>query len=145
MSLVRYEANPIAALFDEMESLWSNPFDLTGRTLEGRMFPNVDIVEQENGYAIKADLPGLSKDEIKVNIEDGVLTVSGEKKSEFEKKEKDSYYHLERSYGKFARSFSLPTHVDNKNIEAHYTNGVLEIHLRKTEEAKPKAIEVKVD
>ena len=143
MSLVRYEANPIAALFDEMEHLWGT--DLAGRELAGGMYPKVDIVEHGAGYTIKVDLPGLAKEDIKLSMEDGVLTVSGERKLEVEKKEENSYYHFERSHGKFSRAFSLPDNVDGQNIEARYTNGVLEVTLRKTEEAKPKAIDIKVD
>jgi HSP20 family protein len=145
MSLIRYEAAPIATLFDELENLWKDSCDPSGRELTNRMYPTVDIVERETGYTIKADLPGIAREDIKVSVENGVLTLSGEKKTEFEKREKDSYYHFERSYGKFSRSFELPSHVDGKNIEARYANGVLEINLRKTEEAKPKAIEVKVE
>ena len=105
----------------------------------------MDIAESENGFRISADLPGLSKQDIKLSVEDGVLSISGEKKQEVEKKEKDRYYHFERSYGRFCRSFTLPANVDSANIDARYNNGVLEVHLRKTEEAKPKAIEVKVE
>lgn len=144
MELVRYETTPVRTIFDELENLWSGGFDLLGRELEGRMYPNVDIVERDSGFTIKADLPGLSKEDLKVSIEDGILTLSGEKKHEVEKREKDKYYHLERSYGKFARSFSLPANVDNAAIDARFTNGVLEVTLKKTEESKPKAIEVKV-
>jgi HSP20 family protein len=142
MSLIRYEANPIATLFDELDSVWSG--GLTGRQLEDCMYPSVDIVETETGYGITADLPGLSKDDIKVHVEKGVLTLSGEKKTEAEKREKNKYYHFERSYGKFTRSFSLPDHVDSASIDARFNNGVLEINLKKTEEAKAKAIEVKI-
>jgi HSP20 family protein len=145
MSLIRYEAAPITTLFDDLDGLFSNGFDWTGRELAGSLYPNVDITESETGYAIKADLPGLAKEDIKVSIENGVLSISGEKKREVEKKEKDNYYHFERSYGRFCRSFTLPTHVDGKNIEAKYNNGVLEVHLKKTEESRPKAIEVKVE
>jgi HSP20 family protein len=145
MSLIRYEASPMTTLWDNLDSLFSNSFDWTGRELTGSLYPNVDITESDSGYTITADLPGLSREEINVNVEDGVLSISGEKKRAFEKKEKDHYYHLERSYGKFSRSFSLPSSIDNGNIEAKYANGVLEVHLRKSEEAKPKVIEVKVD
>jgi HSP20 family protein len=144
MSLIRYEARPMVTLFDELDNMLSTGFDWTGRELESALYPNVDITESDTGYAIKADLPGLTKEDIKVDVEDGVLSISGEKKREVEKREKDNYYHFERSYGRFCRSFTLPAHVDGKNIEARYTNGVLEVHLKKTEEAKPKAIEVKV-
>jgi len=145
MALIRYQAAPVATLFDELDNMFSSGFDWTGRELAGRLYPPVDITESETGYSIKADLPGLSKEDIKVNVADGTLSITGEKKHEVEKKEKDRYYHFERSYGRFIRSFSLPSHVDGKNIEAKYANGVLEVHLKKTEESKPKAIEVKVE
>jgi HSP20 family protein len=144
MSLVRYEVNPMATLFDELGSLWNGGFDVADRELTGCTYPKVDIVENDAGYTIAADLPGLSKEEVKVAVDNGVLTISGEKKRETEKKEKGSYYHFERSYGTFSRGFSLPDHVDTKDIEARFANGVLTIALRKTEEAKQKAIEVKV-
>jgi len=145
MSLIRYEAAPIATLFDDLDGLFSTGFDWTGRELAGSLYPNVDITESEAGYAIMADLPGLAKEDIKVSVENGVLSISGEKKREVEKKEKNNYYHFERSYGRFCRSFTLPTYVDGKSIEAKYNNGVLEVHLKKTEASKPKAIEVKVE
>ena len=94
---------------------------------------------------VRAGLPGMTREEIKVSIEDGVLSLSGEKKERVRNRKKGLYYHLERRYGKFLRSFSLPSHVDSGNIEARYTNGVLEINLKKTEESKPKAIEVKIE
>jgi len=144
MSLIRYETSPITSLFDELGDLFGSTFDLSGMNIAGSLYPTVDITESDNGYRITADLPGLSKEAIKVSVEDGVLSISGEKKQESEKKEKDRYYHFERSYGKFCRSFSLPANVDNANIDAKYNNGVLEVLLKKTEEAKPKAIEVKV-
>jgi HSP20 family protein len=144
MSLIRYETSPITSLFDELGELFGNNFDMSGRNLDGSLYPNVDITESDSGYRISADLPGLSREDIKVSVEDGVLAISGEKKHEVEKREKDRYYHFERSYGKFCRSFSLPANVDNANIDAKYNNGVLEVLLKKTEETKPKAIEVKV-
>lgn len=145
MSLIRYEGNPIATMFEELNDLMSGGLDWRGGDLVGRVYPRVDITESTDGYLIRADLPGMTREEIKVSVEDGVLSLSGEKKSEFETAKKDSYYHLERRYGKFLRSFSLPSHVDSGNIEARYTNGVLEINLKKTEESKPKAIEVKIE
>ncbi|MCU0609606.1 MAG: Hsp20/alpha crystallin family protein [Chitinispirillaceae bacterium] len=143
MALIRYEGNPIATLFDELENMWSGGLDLPGRELAGRSFPKVDITESDKGYQITADLPGLKKEEIKVSVEENTLTISGEKKREVEKKT-DRYFHFERSFGSFSRSFTLPANVDSKNIEARYSNGVLELNLMKTEETKPKAIEVKV-
>jgi HSP20 family protein len=144
MALIRYEANPMATLLNELDNVWLDDFSRTGRDLANLTYPNVDIIETDAGYGITADLPGLSKEDVKVNIENGVLTISGEKKSEVEKRDENKYYHFERSYGKFSRSFSLPDHVDSVNVEAHFNNGVLQVDIKKTEEAKPKAIEVKV-
>lgn len=144
MSLIRYEANPISALLNELDNLWVDDFSRTGRDLAHLTYPNVDIVESDTGYGISADLPGISKEDVKVNIDNGVLTISGEKKTEIEKREKNKYFHFERSYGKFSRSFSLPDHVDSANIQAHFNNGVLQVNIKKTAEAKPKTIEVKV-
>ena len=144
MLLIRYEANPMATLFDELDSLLGTRFDWTGRNLTGTVYPHVDITESNNEFLISADLPGLTKDDIKVSVENDVLSINGEKKRESEKREKDRYYHYERSFGQFSRSFSLPSNVDSKHIDAKYNNGVLEIRLKKVEEAKPKAIEVNV-
>ena len=101
------------------------------------------IMKKFMSYLIKTDLPGLTKEDINVNIEDGIMTISEEKKRETEKKDKH-YSRYERSYGKFSRSFSLPNNVDSKKVEAKYHNGVLEVTLIKTEESKPRGIEVKV-
>jgi len=105
----------------------------------------VDIVEEKDAYKITADVPGMDKKDIKVEVENEVLTISGEKKEEKTEKDKNRYYHLERSYGAFSRSFKLPENVSSENIEAKYNNGVVELKLNKKEIAKPKAIEVKID
>ena len=106
--------------------------------------PRVDVVEEGNAYKLHAELPGMEKDEIKVSVEDGVLTLSGERKHEAKDEKKGQYRYYERSYGSFSRSFNLPDHVDTANIKANHKNGVLELTLPKTEESKPKQIEVKV-
>jgi len=145
MSLIRYEGAPIATLFDGLDGLLSGGFDWTGRELSGSLYPKVDITESDAGYTIKADLPGLAGKDIKVSVADKTLSISGEKKHEHEKREKDRYYHLERSYGSFTRSFALPANVDVKSIEARYGDGVLEVTLKKTGESKPRSVEVKVE
>jgi HSP20 family protein len=106
--------------------------------------PQVDITEDEKEYLIKADLPEMKKDEIKVNVENGVLTVSGERKTEKEEKNK-KFHRIERSYGTFERSFALPDEADGSKVKAEFKEGVLRVHLPKNPVAKPKAIEVKVD
>jgi HSP20 family protein len=93
---------------------------------------------------IKVELPEIKKEDVKVTVENGTLTISGERK--FEKEEKDKKYHrVERAYGSFVRSFALPGGTDGSKVSAEFKDGVLKVHLPKTEQAKPKAIEVKVD
>ncbi len=105
--------------------------------------PTVDISETEAEYAIKAELPEVKKEDVKVTVEDGVLTLQGERKQEKEEKGK-KYHRIERSYGRFVRSFTLPDSVDESKVKAEYTDGVLHLHLPKSEKAKPKQIDVKI-
>jgi HSP20 family protein len=105
--------------------------------------PQVDITEDDKEYLIKADLPEMKKDEIKVNVENGVLTVSGERKTEKEEKNK-KFHRIERSYGTFMRSFALPEDADGTKVAAEFKEGVLGVHLPKNPVAKPKSIAVKV-
>ena len=105
--------------------------------------PLVDITEDEKEYVVKAEIPEMKKEEIKINVHDDVLTVSGERK--YEKEEKGKKYHrVERAYGSFMRSFTLPEDADGTKVNAEYKDGVLKVHLPKSEKAKPKAIEVKI-
>ena len=106
--------------------------------------PQVDIVEDEKEYLIKADLPEMKKDEINVSVENGVLSVSGERKTEKEEKNK-KFHRIERSYGRFERTFMVPEDADGAKVKAEFKDGVLKVHLPKNPVAKPKAIEVKVD
>ena len=105
--------------------------------------PAVDIIDEKDQIRIKADLPGLKKEDIEVTADNGVLTIKGEKKEEKEFKEKD-YVRSERYYGAFHRSFSLPTGVDAQRVNASYKDGVLEVSLPKREDAKPKQVKVEV-
>lgn len=105
--------------------------------------PMADISEDENEYVIKAELPELKKEDVKVTVENGVLTISGERK--FEKEEKKKKYHrVERAYGRFTRSFALPDNADASKVKAEFKDGMLTVHLPKSEKAKPKQIEVKI-
>ena len=106
--------------------------------------PQVDIVEDEKEYLIKADLPEMKKDEINVSVENGMLSVSGERKTEKEEKNK-KFHRIERSYGRFERTFMVPEDADGAKVKAEFKDGVLQVHLPKNPVAKPKAIEVKVD
>ena len=104
--------------------------------------PSVDIVETGEAYALEFDLPGFTKEDIKVAVDEGVLKVSGERKRNVERDER-YYRHFERPEGMFNRSFKLPDHVDGESIKATYTHGVLRLELPKKEEAKPRTIEIK--
>ncbi len=105
--------------------------------------PLVDIVEDDNEYLIKAELPDVKKDEVKVTVQDDVLTITGERQYEKEEKEK-KYHRVERAYGSFARSFTLPEDADGEKVAAEFKDGVLKVHLPKSEKARPKSIEVKI-
>ena len=103
----------------------------------------MDISEDEKEYVVKAEIPEMKKEDIKINVHDDVLTVSGERK--YEKEEKGKKYHrVERAYGSFMRNFALPENADGSKISAEYKDGVLKVHLPKSEQAKKKAIEVKI-
>jgi len=105
--------------------------------------PLVDISEDANEYLVKAELPELKKEDVKVSVENGELTISGERKSEKEEKGK-KFHRIERSYGSFLRSFTLPESVSGERVVAEFKDGLLTVHLPKDEKAKPKLIEVKV-
>lgn len=105
--------------------------------------PLVDIEETDKEFLIKAELPAVKKEDVKVGLEDGVLTIQGERRQE--KEEKDRKVHrVERSYGKFLRSFTVPRDVDDKKVMAEFKDGILLVHVPKAEVAKPRLIEVKV-
>jgi HSP20 family protein len=103
--------------------------------------PAVDIHETDDGFVIKAELPGVSKDDVSVDVHQNTLTLRGQRKHEAEVKQ-DKYHRVERSYGAFQRSFVLPTVVDQEKVQATFKDGVLELHLPKSETAKPKRIAI---
>ena len=109
----------------------------------GNFYPAVDIQETDGDILMRFEIPGMEKDDIKVSIENDILTVSGERNLRHEDKD-DNYIRTEIRSGSFCRSFSLPKGVDSKKIEASYKNGILMVKLTKSEEAKPKQIEVKI-
>ncbi len=105
--------------------------------------PTVDIVESGDEYLIKVELPEVRKEDVKVAVHQGVLSIQGERTMEREQTDK-KYHRVERAYGRFARSFTLPEDVDDSGIRAQHKDGMLYVHIGKTEQAKPKSIEVKV-
>jgi len=109
----------------------------------GMWTPAVDIYENNDFVVVKAELPGVEKDRISVEVKEGILTLRGERGFDNELK-KESYHRIERSYGSFQRSFSLPVSVDQEKVTARFQNGVLEVQLPKKDQVKPKQIEVDV-
>jgi HSP20 family protein len=132
----------LARLHDEMDDLLSSFFEPWETSFWGRgRWPVIDIAEKEDKFVVEAEIPGCKADDIDISVCGNMLIISGEKKQEEEKKEK-GYYHLERSYGSFRRELNLTSDVNPDKIEAVCKDGVLTIHLPKTEKAK--AIKVKV-
>lgn len=147
MNIVKF--NPFREL-EEMQTRLNRLFtDAPMRKIEdnGPFFsdwaPAVDIQETDKEYLIKAELPEMKKEDVKVEVLDGVLTIEGERTQEKEEKGK-KFHKVERSYGKFVRQFALPTEVEGAKVQAEYKDGVLSVHLPKTAAAKPTAVTVKV-
>jgi len=134
-----------------MDDMWRRPFPgllgrdrwLPIRPLSIRM-PSIDVYEEKDSVVVKAELPGMTKEDIEVNLAGENLTIKGEKKEDKEVKE-DNYYRRERSYGSFMRTVALPSEVKSDDIKASFKDGILEIRMPKTEEAKKKTISVKID
>lgn len=146
MAIVRWQ--PLGNLLDirkDIDKLFEEFFE--GKApIEGDVgwTPRVDVHETDNSFVVSADIPGLEKKDIKISMQNNVLTIFGERKMEREEKNK-SYHRIERYAGKFSRSFQLPTGIDADNVKAAYKNGVLTIEIPKKEEAKAKEIPVEVE
>ena len=145
MNLVTYDPfRELRTLQDELNLVFSSTLGRSGETALGRgaWNPNVDIFENKDQIVLEAELPGISPDDVNISIENNVLTIHGERK--FEKKDEGENFHrVERSYGSFTRSFTLPPTVSSDNVAATFENGVLRLELAKREEAKPRRIEIK--
>jgi HSP20 family protein len=137
----------LAGLQDRMNRLFQDSFGPYGREQEGlastTFAPPVDVYEDEHNITVKMEVPGIDEKDVDIRIENNLLTVRGERK--FEKEEKqENFQRIERQYGTFTRSFTLPNTVDPENVTADYDNGVLKVRLAKRAEAKPKQIKVNV-
>jgi HSP20 family protein len=127
---------PFSTDFNRLfNSLWEQP------AVSQRWVPEMDLVETEDHYLLKADLPGMKRDDVAIEWGDGTLTISGERNAEYERKEK-GFFRLERSFGKFSRSLTLPEGIDPDKIQAEFHDGVLEVRIPKPEERKPRRIAV---
>ncbi len=125
---------------DEVFCTWTTPWWRTG---DMGWAPSIEVLDRKDSIMVRAEMPGMQKEDIDVSVMGDTMTISGERRQEAEAKEED-YYRREMSYGKFSRSITLPTSVDAEKIEATYENGILEINLPKIEKAKARKIEVKV-
>jgi HSP20 family protein len=147
MALIRWEpARELQSVQTEINRLFNTLFDSPTPTAGGvprRWIPPMDLVENDEEFVLRADLPGISEGDVKIELQDNVLTVSGERKAEREDR-KEGYYRLERSSGAFSRSLTLPDGVDPEQIKANFDRGVLEIHVPKPELRKPHKVEIAV-
>jgi HSP20 family protein len=145
MAIVRWEPlRELGSLQNEMNRLFNTVFDTPAPGNTGtlrRWMPAMDLVESGDHFVLRADLPGMSEDDIKIEFEDGTLTVSGERKAEREDRQ-EGYYRVERAFGSFSRSLTLPQGIDADAVSASFDRGVLEIRIPKPEERKPRRIEI---
>jgi HSP20 family protein len=134
----------VDTLQNRLERLFGADFPRFAAETPMQWIPAVDMKETEEAYVLTAELPGMTEQEVDLEVEENVLTIKGEKRSEREeKKEKNGHWHLvERSYGSFARSFTLPPAVDAGKIKAEFTNGVLTVHVPKRKEAAARRIAI---
>jgi HSP20 family protein len=145
MTIVRWEPlRELGSLQNEMNRLFNTVFDTPSPSNAGtlrRWMPAMDLVESGDHFVLRADLPGMSEEDVKIEFEDGTLTVSGERKAEHEEKE-EGYYRVERAFGSFSRTLTLPKGIDADAVSASFDRGVLEIRIPKPEESKPRRIEI---
>jgi HSP20 family protein len=146
MALIRWEpVGEINMIQQEMNRLFNSFFDApaAGEARTRRWIPAMDLVEQDDRFVLKVDLPGLTESDVNVELQDNVLTISGERKQKQEHKA-EGYYRLERSFGSFSRSLTLPEGVNADAVAAKFDNGVLEVSIPKPEERKPRRVEISI-
>jgi HSP20 family protein len=147
MAIVRWEPmRELASIQNEMNRLFGTVFEPAqpgnGGALR-RWMPAMDLVETADQFVLRADLPGLGEEDVSIEVEDNVLTVSGERKAEHEQS-KEGYHRVERAFGAFSRSLTLPEGVDAESVAASFDRGVLEIRIPKPEQRKPRKISIGV-
>jgi HSP20 family protein len=148
MALIRWEpVRELNTIQSEMNRLFNTFFENPGTAGHGqnlrRWIPAMDLVESEDEYVLRADLPGLSEQDVHIQFEDNVLTISGERHSEHETRKED-LYRVERAWGSFSRSLTLPEGVDPDAVSARFDRGVLEVRVPKPEVRKPRRVEIAV-
>jgi HSP20 family protein len=131
---------------DDMFEGFFRPFNAQrNESGRGSLVPAIDLHENDHSYTVKAEIPGVKKDDIDITVHNGVLTINAESQYEHEDKEGDRVIRQERRYGKYVRSIRLGKDVDEEKVKAKYTDGILELELPKVEEVKPKKISVDID
>ncbi len=135
--------NELLRLQDRLNRIFGGSFDEEDQLFSGQWTPPCDIIETKDSVILRAEVPGVNQDQIEVHVEGGVLTLRGEKRFENEGEEQ-SYHRIERSYGNFMRTFTLPRSVDAENISARYERGVLELVMPKKSETRPRQIKIEV-
>jgi len=148
MAIVRWEPlRELSTLQNEMNRLFNTAFDGPAPAGNGaalrRWLPPMDLVETDDHFVLRADLPGLGEEDVSLEVEDRVLTISGERKAEHETT-KEGYHRVERAFGAFSRSLTLPQGVDPEAVAASFDRGVLEVRIPKPEEKKPRKISIGV-
>jgi HSP20 family protein len=147
MALIRWEpARELQTIQQEMNRLFGTFFDAPGNgesIASRRWIPAMDLVEEGDQFVLRADLPGVAEGDVNVELEDNVLTISGERKSEHEQR-RDGYYRLERAAGRFSRSLTLPDGVEPQSIDAKFEGGVLTVRIPKPEQRKPRRVAINV-
>jgi HSP20 family protein len=148
MALVRWEpVRELTSLQNDMNRLFNTFFDTpstgNGGNTPRRWIPAMDLVETDEHFVLKADLPGLAEEDVNLEVEDNVLTVSGERKAEHEDK-REGYVRVERAYGSFRRSLTLPEGIDPEGVSASFDKGVLEVRIPKPEARKPRRVAIQV-
>ena len=128
----------------EVSRLFNTLFEPTNANGSQRWTPPMDLVEADDHFVLKADLPGMSDGDVSIEVQDNVLTISGERRAEHERKER-GWYRIERAFGRFSRSLSLPEGVDADSVTASFDRGVLEVRVPKPEQKLPKRIEIAVE
>ena len=145
MAIVRWEPlREFSTLQNEMNRLFNTVFDTPAPAGNGgmrRWLPAMDLVESGDHFVLRADLPGLSEEDVAIEVEDRVLTISGERKAEHEAN-KDGFHRIERAFGAFSRSLTLPEGIDAEAVHASFDRGVLEVRIPKPEERKPRKITI---
>jgi len=148
LPMIRWEpARELQAIQQEMNRLFGSAFDTQGGVANGvagsRWIPPMDLVENDDQFVVRADLPGVEEKDVSVELEDNVLTISGSRSSDAQQR-KEGYYRIERAHGAFSRSLTLPEGIDPDGIKASFAKGVLEVRIPKPEERKPRKVAIDV-